>query len=265
MRLHEFGFARVIVTNLGESVTAYKALGAASPEYFCVGQNMALAWGKPELANRPGCRLGWLELIEWPDAVVTKPFTAAGWIALEVLVRDVDAMALILPPQFKVLQSPKDLDISDAIRAMQICGPAGEVLYLTQVKRAVPPFRLPLSEHMVSDFGHLFVAVLASRSRTESSAFYRGLGAGDTLQFEARLSALNAAHNLSLDQRHPVATVQLGGLSLIEFDQPDVPLVKALSNQAGILSVGIRRLGARGQAGHGRILRGPDNEQIELI
>jgi hypothetical protein len=41
---------------------------------------------------------------------------------------------------FQVIGEQVNLDVSDNIRAMQVIGPAGEALYLTQVKAEVPTF-----------------------------------------------------------------------------------------------------------------------------
>ena len=58
---------------------------------------------------------------------------------------------------FQIIGEPANLDVSDDIRAMQVIGPAGEVLYLTEIKAVVPPFELPFARCTVD---RLFIPVL---------------------------------------------------------------------------------------------------------
>ena len=54
-------------------------------------------------------------------------------------VDDVDALAAELASSpFRIIGGPADLSFSDQIRAMQVVGPAREVLYLTQADQTPP-------------------------------------------------------------------------------------------------------------------------------
>ena len=158
----------------------------------------------------------WLLVIEAPDATKREALKTYGWMAQEILVRDVDALvATLADSPFEVLRPPADLDVSDRIRAAQVCGPAGEILYLTQVKGEVPPFELPQCEASVD---HLFIPVLSTPDRDASLAQYEALAACQGLRFDTRISVVNQALGLPLEQRHPVATLQLHDRALIEMD-----------------------------------------------
>ncbi len=274
MRLGPIVSATVICRDLDRSLAAYAHLGLPLVERGALARSRALAMGEAALADARCARLGatdcaWLQLIEAPGASQSTPFGRRGWLALEVGVRDVDALAARLSDKhFRVLGAPANLDVSDAIRAMQVAGPDGEVLYLTQVKRPVPPFALPQALHEVDQ---LFVGVLGCGDRERTLAFYEGLGLVDRWRFDTRLGALNRAHGRDCSERHPVACAQLRGQHLLEFDAlPWLPAADA-SLRAGIRMLSIARSDAQNQPlraaddPSARVLAGPEGEWLELV
>ncbi len=169
------------------------------------------------LANRKGRE--WLQVIDFPEATSRDSLACFGWLAMEVLVEDVDSLAADLADSpFELLRAPADLDVSDKIRACQVRGPAGEILYLTQVRGEVPPFDLPSCDAPVD---HLFIPVLSTPSRDDSLAEYSGISGNDGISFDTRITVVNQARGFELERRHPVATLQLAGKALVEIDQID--------------------------------------------
>lgn len=167
------------------------------------------------LSNEAGRQ--WLQVIEHPEAPARDALDSFGWMAMEVLVENVDALAATLAGSpFELLRPPADLDVSDKIRACQAKGPAGEILYLTQVNGEVPPFDLPTCEAPVD---HLFIPVLSTPSRDCSLADYSGISGNEGISFDTRITVVNQARGFELERRHPVATLQLAGQALIEIDQ----------------------------------------------
>jgi catechol 2,3-dioxygenase-like lactoylglutathione lyase family enzyme len=287
MRLHHINQALVATPSLEQSITFYRdGLGLFVSDSGAFPASDAKELGLMHLADhrqvwvsQSAHEAPWLRIVELTDAPTPSAFLHQGWLALEVLVDDVDAFNLALNRgQYEgvtILQGAKDLDFSDAIRAMQIQGPGGEVLYLTQVKRTVPPFRLPLSpprsDEVPARVLGPFVAVMACKDAVLSRAFYQGLGSStDTLaniSFQTKLSALNHARGLDIDVQHPVETLQLVGDALIEFDQPNCAMHSALTSgpvSCGLLAVTFARLGLRGQSGPSRVMAGPDGELLVL-
>jgi len=189
--------------------------------------SLAQAWGKPELAGLRCVVLGadvldasthWLRVLECPGIEPVEPMRQSGWMALEILVRDVHALAQRLAQSsFTVLGEPRPLSVSDSIVAMQVAGPAGEVLYLTEVRAPVPPFRLPVAARLTAE--RLFIPVLSCPSREDSLRFYEELNASTGLRFTTRVSALNKALQMDPELQRAVGTLQLGGASLIEIDE----------------------------------------------
>ncbi|WND03504.1 hypothetical protein QGN29_03845 [Temperatibacter marinus] len=167
------------------------------------------------LANTKGH--AWLRIIEDTHAQRPSPLKSTGWIALEVLVEDVDTLARSLEGSpFKQLRPVANLEMSDLIRAVQIEGPAGEVLYLTQIKAEVPPFKLPLATCAVD---HLFIPILASHDRQKTLEIYEDLSQTNGMSFDTKITVINQIYGYDLDQQHPVAVIQLAGNTLVEIDE----------------------------------------------
>jgi hypothetical protein len=188
-----------------------------------VSEAQARLWGKPRLVGSPLVTLQspsgqpWVRVLGSPGLVPARPFRELGWMALEVLVADVNALAAELADSpFEIFRAPANLDVSDDIRAMQVIGPAGEVLYLTQVDAPVPPFDIPQACCSVD---RLFIPVSSCLRRDEALRVYEKLGAKQSWSFETRITSVNKAHDMHLDLRHPVATVQLAGQCMVEVDQ----------------------------------------------
>lgn len=179
--------------------------------------------GHPELAGQMSWTLEndlgrpWLHIVEYPQALDRDALLSFGWLSMEILVEHVDTLAGSLHDSpFTLLRPPADLDVSDRIRACQALGPAGEVLYLTQVRGTVPPFELPTCQAPVD---HLFIPVLSAPSRDASLAEYAAASGNEGMSFDTKITVVNQARGLPLDQRHPVATLQLAGAAMIEIDQ----------------------------------------------
>jgi len=201
----------------------------------------ATAIGCPQLAGNPSWLLSnskgrrWLQVVEHRAANRRDTLHTYGWLALEILVADVDSLAERLAESpFDILRPAADLDISDKIRACQVRGPAGEILYLTQIKGKVPPFDLPTCEAPVD---HLFIPVLSTPSRDQSLVQYSTISGNAGISFDTKITVVNQARGYALEQRHPVATLQLAGQALIEIDQIDGTVEPAEGITCGMASV----------------------------
>ena len=214
----------LLARDIDSVTTAYQRyLELAVTQRFRLDEATAAGLGLQALAGQSGCLLAggsgraWLMVIAAATAAPRDALTTHGWLSQEVLVADVDRLAARLAGSpFEVLRPPANLAVSERIRACQVRGPAGEILYLTQVNGAVPPFELPTCRAAVD---HLFIAVLSTPDRDAALADYQRLAGREGLRFDTRISVANRALGLPLEQRHPVGTVQLAGNALIEIDQ----------------------------------------------
>ncbi|MGE8224262.1 MAG: hypothetical protein ACN6RK_00625 [Stenotrophomonas sp.] len=226
----------------------------------------ASAW----LANSAGEAV--LRVIEDPHAIVAEPMFRHGWLSLEVLVGDIDVLAAGLHAPFKVVGPAANLELSDAIRAAQVLGPCGELLYLTQIKAAVPPFDLPMTDAAVAS---TFIGVMTTPDREASQRAWSALLGAKGWAFDTRITVLNRAYGRALEGRYPVAVVPMPGQCMVEIDQVDLPASTKLRH-AGQYSLGLRLpavdvavLAEAGwvvmDAGERRSLRGPAGEHVELL
>ncbi|MGN0858040.1 MAG: hypothetical protein ACI4NW_02480 [Stenotrophomonas sp.] len=192
--------------------------------------------GAPQawLANSAGVPV--LRVIEDPGAVVAEPMFRHGWLSLEILVGDIDRLAAGLQPPFRILGPAANLELSDAIRAAQVLGPAGELLYLTQVKAPVPPFDLPMTDATIAS---TFIGVMTTGDRAASQAAWSALLGAPGWAFETRITVLNRAYGKPLEGRYPVAVVPMPGQCLVEIDQVDLPPPSAVRH-AGVHSLALR-------------------------
>ncbi len=232
----------LVAADIDAAVAAYcDYLYASVLEDGVISETQACLWGKPDLVGsrivtlQSATGFPWVRIVGNPEVIPARPFLELGWLALEVLVSDVDALAeRLVDSPFEIYRPPADLDVSDAIRAMQVIGPAGEVLYLTQVNAAVEPFDIPQAR---SEVDRLFIPVSSCLRRDEGLAIYNKLGANKSWSFDTRITSVNKAHGLDLALKHPVATVQLSGQSMVEIDQLGV--AKSRPPTAGKLPAGI--------------------------
>lgn len=222
------------VDSLGMQVISEDAV---SPAQAAVWQAESLVGARQALLQSES-GIAWIRVLE--DSRVSKApaFRQLGWMSLEVVVADVDTLATeLVESDFECFRPPADLDVSDAIRAMQVIGPAGEVLYLTQVNGEVPPFDIPMASCRVD---HLFIPVMCCHDRDASLAFYQGFSDVKGFSFDTKITSVNAAYDYPLDRKHPVATVQLAGSTMIEIDQIDEAVARPEPEQglpAGIAMI----------------------------
>lgn len=232
----------LVVPDIGRTVDAYSRFLYASPlEEGAVSEAQARLWGKPRLAGCPLVTLQspsgfpWLRVVGCPGVLPARPFLELGWLALEVLVADVEALSRALTDSpFEIVRKSLNRTGAAGVRVMQVVGPAGEVLYLTELEEAAAPFNI---EPATCPVDRLFNPVSACLRRDEALAIFRKLGAQRSWRYDSRLLSINRAHGLDASVKHPIATVQLAGQSSVEINQLGLARSRRLSE--GLLPAGI--------------------------
>ena len=144
----------ITAPDLPAAVAAYQRyLGYRVVDDGALGREMARAWGRPQMAGQRAVLLEpesgaetYLRFVQGPAYVEHEPLSCVGWNAAELIVEDVDALADELANSpFRIIGRPADLSFSDQIRAMQVVGPAREVLYLTQIRQKLAAFDTPVA------------------------------------------------------------------------------------------------------------------------
>jgi hypothetical protein len=253
----------LLCRDLEQIVHAYTTfMHAHVHERGTVDAGQAKLWKMPELEGHAFAVLAnakgrpWLRILEDPDCTDKDSLKHTGWMALEILVQNVDELAEELKTSpFEILRPVANLDVSDDIRAVQVRGPCGEILYLTQIKGPVPPFELPRASCPVD---HIFIPILCSHDRDKSLEFYSALSKNSGLKFDTKITVLNQAYGYDLERKHQVATLQLRDNTLIEIDQIDAAQTPKSGSISGILMLSFAH-------DQNRVLQGPSGEWVELV
>jgi hypothetical protein len=247
---------------------AYTAhLGMRVASRGTVAAAEARAWGAPACA---GCdslvlvpEIGeetCLRFIADPAAGVSAPFTTFGWNATEITVRDTDALAASLAGSpFRIIGPPANLKGFDTIRAMQVLGPAGECLYLTDVRAEAS-----LAQARAA-VGQVFIVVASGPDIDALRAFYGAHFMNEISEPVAiPIGVISTANALPADTLHKLAIVTLPDGTRIELDQYP-PSTGPRATQPGHLPPGMAIVSFRAPAGsEGRCIRGAAGEIIEL-
>lgn len=284
-RLGRIASATVITSDFDAALASYRlALGAEADMPETLDSALAVHLALEELAGNRTAWLStggtsWLRVVEAPDAVPGPSTQLHGWLSLEVLVANVDALAASLPSAWRVLRPPADLDVSPAIRACQVLGPSGELYYFTQVRAEVPPFELPRTSMRVD---RPFIVVLSTPDRGRTQAAWEALAGRTAWAFDTRITVLSQALGQPLDSGYPVAVLQLRDRCLIEIDE----VAPAQARQPGVRYAGVHLVSIECDSldgtitGLGRVSRppgsgyqgrraamwqGPFGERVELI
>ena len=196
------------VTDRGEvsaaEATAWHASSAAGADYICM-----------QPAGGDDFEFRFVAGVPYPDYV---PLTTYGWNASEIMVQNVDALAPRFENSpFEIVGEPRNLSFSDDIRAMQLRGPADEIIYLTEFKNPVPGLSVPTARSAVD---RTFIVILGGKTMDGLQDFYHDtFGVPKAPVVESRVTMLSKALGVSIETLYPIAAMGLEGESLIEADE----------------------------------------------
>jgi hypothetical protein len=269
------------------TATDLTAVESAYSDYFDyrvteraeVSASEATAWGTAAMAGTPSLMMRpaggddfefrFVQGPAYPDYV---PLTTYGWNASEIMVKNVDAMAeRIASSPFEIVGEPRNLSFSDDIRAMQLRGPADEIVYLTEFKQPVPGLSVPTAR---TDVDRTFIVILGGETMDGLQDFYhQTFGVPKAPAVDSRVTMLSKALGVSIETLYPIAALGLDGDSLIEVDE--MPSQVGPREQLdGYLPPGIAIVGFNCNAlpdtaielGNGvSLMRGATGELIELF
>ena len=207
--------ATIVTASFEDTLAAYTdILGYEKLETGELSKQMAAHWG---LSGLVGARLALLRpqsgapvFLRFVEVTIAKKrIPSCGWFALEICVKDVETLykRLIKSGVFTPFAQPMPLEFTDRVYPMQCRGPAGEILYLNEVRGNLPDIDLPIAK---SDVDHLFIAILSAADMEHSNEFYcKALDMTVNERHEIAYKTINRVHGLPLDTRHMLST--LGG------------------------------------------------------
>jgi hypothetical protein len=237
--------ATLTVASVPEAVRRYsKWFDYRTVEDGEVAADLARAWGCERSAGRRYAVLGaasgapvYLRFVEGVPDPGFRALRTHGWSAIELCVRDVQALAEELRGSpFEILGAPRENAALPAILPMQVRGPDQEMIYLTEIRGDLPAIDLPRAATAVDA---LFILVLGCRDLDASCRWFErqaGLQAGETL--EIRYTMIARAFSLPEEQRHRIRTMVDGRDVALELDQ-NPPAATARRMQPGTLAPGI--------------------------
>ena len=216
----------ITTPDLAATAAAYQRyLGYRVADDGAIGHELARSWGRPLLARQRNLLMEpesgaetYLRFVQGPAYVHYQPLACLGWNAAELIVQGVDALAQRLAGSpFRTIGAPADLSFSDKIRAMQVVGPAREVLYLTEIKERLAAFDTP---EPASTVDRVFIVILGGTSLDAvQDYYYLQFGVARASAMPAVVSVISAQYGLPRDFKHAIAALQVGGQCYIEVDQ----------------------------------------------
>lgn len=216
----------VITPSLAASEAAYGGwLGYRVVGRGAVPASAARLWGADDVAGAPYLLMApaaaddfVFRFIERPASTGYRAFSGHGWNAAEQIVAHVDSIAETLRDSpFELVAPPLDLSFCSDIRAMQVRGPGGEILYLTEFKRPVPGLEAPPARSAVD---RTFIVIVGGASLPDLMACYaRRFGAPETPVMESRVQTMALAFGLSREHRFRITALPLAGRCYVEADE----------------------------------------------
>ena len=190
-----------------------------------VSRDLAAAWGAPLAEGRKFSLLQsasgaevYLRIVQSPATPGYEVMKTHGWNANEILCQDPDALAARLANSpFKMIGAPRPLASNPKVRAMQVIGPAGELVYLTRIP---PEGGAAIKTPAQSFVDRSFIVVLGGADMAAMRSFYADrLQMKVTEPYASPINVINDAWKLPRDNATPLALVLISPGFAIELDQ----------------------------------------------
>ena len=207
---------------------------------------LAAVWDAPNMCGMPFALLQpasgaevYLRFVQTGNAGGYWPPVTQGWIATEILTTDPDAvLEKLRASSFTHIGGPADLYPSPkSARALQMAGPAGELMYFTRILPGGSRFGLHGAKSFVD---RPFIMVVGGISLADIHMFY-----GDTLglriweQEPFRIGQMSRVLGLPPQTAYPISLARIPGRSfLLELEELP-PYIKRRNVPAGQLPEGL--------------------------
>lgn len=224
MRLERILEVTYTVPDPGAIEAAYtRWLGYRVLDRGVVDAARAREWEAPLMEGRSQIVLGpaagesvAMRFVEDADAAGWTALASYGWNVSEIVVQDVDALAVTLVDSpFRIIGPPASLTRFPMIRAMQVFGPAGECLYFTQVGDGSG---LDLAQAQAR-VGRVFIVVAGGPDVARLFEPYAAFANEIDPPVRTPVRVISRAHGLPPETLHAHGLVKLGAGSLIELDE----------------------------------------------
>ena len=218
--------ATLTVADLNQSVSHYaNYFDHRVVEEGFIADDLAASWSAPGAAGRPCAVLEpssgaeiYIRLIEQPPHPDFAPLRSYGWAAIEICVEDVlKANDRVTDSPFEIIGPPREIDGLPAIYPMQVKGPDGEIVYMTQIREDLPAFDLPRAGAPIDK---LFILVMACSDLDASLDWMeKNVGVEKGRDMEIVYTMLAGAFGTPMDELHRIATMVHARDVFLELDQ----------------------------------------------
>lgn len=203
-KLRRIKMATVAVADVSQAALWYSTWLSYVPRgRGKISKDLALAWGTPAMAGREQILLQpeseadvFVRLINIDAVPDYVPLRSYGWSAIEMAVQDVDALeAAFEKSDVRIIGRAAALAPGSPIRAMQVVGPGGEVVYLTSHTGDRAASNHP---EITTPIDRPFIMVLAGPDLAAMKTFYRDTFLlGDQGDFSLPVQVLSDALGLA--------------------------------------------------------------------
>ncbi len=226
--LHRIEVATHCVPDLNACVPVYRALlDYRLVDEGTLPESLAAVWATPNMTGLPYALLQpasgaevYLRFIETGNSGGYWPPVTQGWIATEILTTDPDAVLdKLRGSAFTHIGGPADLYLSPkSARALQMAGPAGELLYFTRIMPGGSRYGLHGAKSFVD---RPFIMVVGGTSLDELHEFYGNvLGQRIFPPEPYRIGQMSRVLGLPPDTGYPVSLARIPGRSfLLELEE----------------------------------------------
>lgn len=253
MKIRNTGILRGIemathcVPSLAGCVPAYlDQLGYRLRDDGPIPEALATAWNAPGMTGMPSALLQpesgapvYLRFIETGRTGGYWPPVTQGWIATEILTTDPDAVLdKLRGTAFRHIGGPADLYPSPkSARALQMTGPAGELMYFTRIQPGGSRYGLHGAKCFVD---RPFIMVVGGTSLNHIEDFYGNLLGQRIFPREPyRIGQMSRVLGLPPDTGYPVAIARIPGRKfLLELEELP-PFIERRSVPEGLLPEGL--------------------------
>ena len=159
-----------------------------------------------------------LRFIEQPRHDDFAPLRSYGWAAIEICVEDVlKANARVEDSPFDIIGPPREIEGLPAIYPMQVQGPDGEIVYMTQIRDDLPAYDLPRA---ATPIDKLFILVMGCSNLDASMDWMeKHAGVQKGRDMEIIYTMLAKAYGSPMDELHRIATMIHDRDVFLELDQ----------------------------------------------
>jgi len=220
----------ILVSNLSETEKAYTDyLNYQVVDRGVVSEVLAHNWQTPSLHQQPFALMQpasdenvYLRFVQDPFARQAKPMHRTGWNATEILVENPDALAALFRDTpnapFTIIGEPDFLTDKENVKAMQVLGPSGELVYLTNI---IDPEKSAFDlGRATSPVDRVFIMVLGTHDMANTLEWYEKNLAQKALgPFDYKISVLSNTWGLPSDTMHSLSLIQLPAQFMLEIDE----------------------------------------------